>query len=121
MQFLYKILIYLQALIWFCFGLFGKLLPADGRHQQIIEEIFNLNGAGLVTNLIGIGEIGLAVWIITFRFTKLTVILQIILILTMNVIEYTFADGLLLWGKWNLIFSIGFSAMIGINEFLIKK
>ena len=91
------------------------------RHRQIVAEILGDEHATLLTTLIGIAEIIMAIWIISGYRSRFNTILQVVVILTMNVIEYFIVPNLLLWGKFNAIFALLFILIILYNEFVINK
>ena len=117
----YKIINYLIALTWIVNGLYCKILNIVPRHQQIVSEILSSEYAGLLTKLIGIAEVLMAVWILSGYKSRINAVTQIILILTMNVIEFIAVPELLLWGKLNLLFAILLAFVIYINEFYLNK
>ena len=121
----YKLPTYFIALVWLINGLFAKVLNFVPRHELIVQTIFqdflSLEMSFYLTKLIGIAEIILAIWILSGYKKRLIAILQIILVLTMNSIEFTLVDDLLLFGKWNLLIALFFSFFIYWNEFARKK
>lgn len=117
----YKIINYLIAIIWIVNGLYCKILNLVPRHQQIVSEILGREHAGLLTKLIGIAEMSMAVWILSGYKRRLNAIIQIIIVLTMNIIEFIAVPELLLWGKLNLLFAILLAFIIYFNEFYLNK
>lgn len=113
----YRIVNSLIATVWVAFGLFGKILPTDGRHEQIVAEILPFVNAELFTKLIGIGEIGLGILILTAFQSRKVALLQIALVLTMNVMEQLLAPQHLLFGSLNFLFSLSLCGLIYWNEF----
>jgi hypothetical protein len=91
------------------------------RHAEIVARILGTDYAHLLTILIGISEIGMAVWILSGILPKLNAISQITIVLTMNIIEFTLAPDLLLWGRANLIFALLFCILVYYNQFVVKK
>jgi len=63
----------------------------------------------------------MAVWVLCGKYSKLNVIVKAIVILTMNILEFTFSPELLLWGRMNLVFACLFVFFILWNEFKLKK
>ena len=102
----------IQAMVWICFGLFGKLLPTQGRHEQIVETIFGLADAKQMITIIGIGEVCLALLILSGMWRKQLAIFQIVVVLSMNVIELHFAKQFLLFGVGNLVLAVIFCLFI---------
>ena len=118
-----KLSIYLISLVWLSNGLFCKVLNYVPRHQEIVKEILCLDNPStyIVTKLIGFSEVLMAIWIISRIKSKINAILQIIIILTMNILEFTVVPNLLLWGKWNSVFALLFCVFIYFNEFILNK
>lgn len=114
---------YIIALVWLINGLFCKVLNYVPRHQEIVKEILCLENpsANVLTKLIGFSEILMAIWIVSRVQSKTNAIFQIIIILTMNVLEFSLVPDLLLWGKWNAVFAILFCLFIYFNEFILNK
>lgn len=116
-----SIFTYLIATVWLVNGLFCKILNLVPRHQQIVTEILGDEYAFILTKLIGVSEVLLAVLVlISFRSRQLAVF-QILIILTMNVLENLIAPHLLLWGRFNLLFAIAFSSFMYWFEFKYKS
>ena len=118
---LYNLINYLIALVWLINGLFFKVLHLVPRHEQIVSKILGEQYASILTVFIGFLEIGMAIWILSGIKRRLNVFFQIIIIIIMNIIEFSIASELLLWGKLNLLFAILFSSIIYLNEFHFKK
>ncbi len=118
-----KLCLYLIALIWLVNGLFCKILDYVPRHQEIVKEILCLDNpsAHILTKLIGYFEVLMAIWIVSRIKPKLNAITQIVIILTMNILEFTLVPDLLLWGKWNSVFALLFCVFIYYNEFILNK
>ena len=118
---LYKTLTYLIATIWFVNGLFCKVLNLVPRHQQIVSEILGAEHSTLFTKLIGISEILMALWIVSGIKSRFNTIAQILIIATMNTMEFILVPDLLLWGKYNSLFAALFIAIIFSNEFVLHS
>ena len=118
---IYKTLTYSIAAVWFVNGLFCKVLNLVPRHQQIVSEILGTEHATLFTKLIGFSEIGMSLWIISGIKSRLNSITQILIIATMNSMEYILVPDLLLWGKYNSLFAGIFISIIFFNEFVLHK
>lgn len=115
-----RIITILIAAVWLANGLFCKILNFVPRHQQIVKEILGDEYAFVLTKLIGISEVMLAVLVILNFRSRQLVIFQILIIITMNVLENLIAPHLLLWGRFNLLFAIGFSIFLYWFEFRYK-
>jgi uncharacterized membrane protein YphA (DoxX/SURF4 family) len=120
---IYKILTYCIAAVWIANGLFCKVLDLVPRHQEIVERITNVDrpSAAYLTILIGISEIIMAVWIVSGYRTTLNAITQIIVVATMNTLEFILVPDLLLWGKLNSLFAFLFVLVVFFNEFYLNK
>ncbi len=119
----YKFIIikYFIATVWLANGLFCKVLNFVPRHEEIAARILGSEHARFYTILIGISEISMACWIILNKWSKLNAAIQIIVIATMNILEFFLAPDLLLWGKANAIFAALFILLIYYNEFHLHK
>lgn len=93
------------AAVWLINGLVCKVLHLVPRHEAIVARILGPVYAGPLTKLIGLAEIGMAIWVLSGRYVRLSVAMQIALVLTMNVLEFLLAPDLLLWQQLNLPFA----------------
>lgn len=118
---LHKTLTYLIALIWFVNGLFCKVFNLVPRHQEIVETILHLENGRPLTIAIGLAETLMAIWILSGYRSRISAILQITVIATMNILEAILALELLLWGHWNGVFAFLFILVIYANVFHLKK
>ena len=109
------------AIVWIANGLLCKVLNLVPRHQQIVGRILGEQHSRLLTILIGLSEIVMAVWILSGYKPKLNTILQILIVATMNIIEYILVPDLLLWGKFNSLFAFLFILIVYFNEFYFNK
>jgi Ca2+/Na+ antiporter len=116
-----QLLNYLIATVWLINGLFCKVLNFVPRHQEIVAQILGNNNARLFTFLIGLSEIIMTIWIISQKWTRINAIIQILVITTMNMLEFLLVPNLLLWGKVNTIFAFLFILIIYYKEFRLKK
>ena len=105
------------GMVWLINGLFCKVLNLVPRHQEIVGRILNIDHPRFLTALIGLAEVGMAVWVLSNFWSRLNAIIQMIIIATMNTLEFFFAPDLLLWGKANAIFAFLFIILIGYKEF----
>lgn len=117
----YKVIKFCSAIVWLINGLYCKLLNQVPRHEMIVWRILHTNGTTLFTKLIGVAEITMFIWILSNYKSKLNAITQIIVIGTMNILEFVMAPDLLLWGKMNIIFAALFMLLIAFNEFVLNK
>ncbi len=120
---IHKILTYCIAAVWIVNGLFCKVLGFVPRHEEIVERITTVDrpSAAYLTILIGISEIIMAVWILSGYKSRLNAIAQIIIVATMNTLEFLLAHDLLLWGKLNAFFAFLFMVVVYYTEFNLHK
>jgi hypothetical protein len=107
---------YFIAAVWMVNGLFCKVLDLVPRHEAIVSRILHTNNARPLTLLIGLAEIGMAMWIISGVYKRFNVLAQILVIATMNSLEFFLAPDLLLWGRANALFAFAFITLIYLNE-----
>tara|TARA_R110002020_G_scaffold97708_2_gene233158 strand:+ start:4342 stop:4656 length:315 start_codon:yes stop_codon:yes gene_type:complete len=91
------------------------------RHQQIVADILGAGHSRLLTIIIGILEIGMAIWILTKYRSKLNAIAQMIIVGAMNILEFIWTPELLLWGKLNSVFALMFIALVYYKEFVLGR
>ncbi len=118
---IHRLLTYCIASIWIANGLFCKVLNLVPRHQQIIENILGNEHSRLLTIAIGFLEILMAIWILSNYKTRLNAIVQIIMIATMNTLEFFLVPDLLLWGRFNAIFAFILILVVYLNEFYLNR
>ena len=118
---LHKTLTYLIAAVWIINGLVCKVLTFVPRHKEIVERILGGESSESLTILIGFSEIVMGIWILTEFKSKLNAVVQMTLVTTMNILEFTLAPDLLLWGKYNLVFALLFIALVYYNEYVLNK
>ncbi len=116
-----KLLTYFIATVWFANGLFCKVLNLVPRHQEIVSRILGADYSRILTTLIGLSEIFMAIWILSKIKTRLNTIVQIVIIATMNALEFILVPELLLWGKLNSLFAFIFILIVYFNEFYLNK
>jgi len=117
----HKLLNYFIAIVWIANGLFCKVLNLVPRHQQIVGQILGEEHSRPLTLLIGVSEIGMAIWILSGFWTRINAVTQILVIATMNILEFVLVPNLLLWGKANSIFAFMFIVLIYYNEFYLNR
>jgi hypothetical protein len=111
----------LIASVWLVNGLVCKVLNLVPRHEQIVARILGESYSRQLTVLIGVSEIVLAIWVLMRFRSKLSAIIQITLVASMNIVEFILAPDLLLWGKFNSLFALLFIGLIYYNEFVLNK
>jgi len=115
-----KLLNGLIAAVWLVNGLFCKILNGVPRHQEIVARILGSDHAALFTKGIGFAEIAMAVWIVSGYLSRLNIIAQVLIIATMNMLEFMLVPDLLLWGRFNLLFAFLFIGVIIFNHYYLK-
>ena len=109
---MYRLLPITLALVWLTNGLYCKVLNLVPRHQEIVAAILGPAHARELTVLIGLSEIVMACWIVSGYRPRLAAGLQIGVVLLMNLLEVTLVPELLLWGRWNGVFALGFTGVV---------
>jgi len=120
-QNLHRILTILISLVWLVNGLVCKVLNLVPRHQQIVSEILGYEHSRLLTILIGLAEVVMAIWIMSKYKSKNNAAIQIIIVATMNLLEFILVSELLMWGKMNSIFAFVFISIVWYNEFVLNQ
>jgi hypothetical protein len=106
--------------VWVINGLICKILNLVPRHQQIVGAILGNEHAVLFTKAIGVLEILMAIWMVTGYKFRLAALIQIIVIAAMNCIEFVLTPGLLLFGRYNVLFAILLILVIYFNAFEVR-
>ena len=109
------------ASVWFINGFACKILNLVPRHEQIVATILGDEYSRILIILIGISEVGMAIWVLSKFKSRISAMTQIILVMTMNILEFTLAPNLLLWGQYNIMFAMLFILLVWYNEFAISK
>ena len=107
--------------MWLVNGLICKLLNLVPRHQQIVARILGAEHADFVTKTIGVLEILMAFLVLSRMFSKLCTAFQILLVFTMNVIEFYLAPDLLLFGQMNFLVALVFICILVLNQSLYNR
>lgn len=110
----------LISLVWLINGLFAKVLGFVPRHQEIVAKILGNGISFIAVKVIGVLEIGMFIWVISRKYSRLAAIMQIAVVLTMNVLEYIIAPELLLFGRLNIVIAVFFVSVVYFNEFILK-
>jgi hypothetical protein len=103
------------ALVWVMFAILGKLFPVTSTHQEIVARVFGESLSGPLIIFIGVGELCIAVWILSGIARRLCGWFQIIAVVTMNCIELAMASDILLWGRLNGLFALLFALVVYVN------
>lgn len=118
---MHRLLTYFIALVWLINGLYCKVLDGVHRHEQIVGRILSETYSRELIVTIGLLEIGMMIWVLSGIKTKLNAISQILLVVTMNILEFILVPDLLLWGRVNAIFAAFFVVLVYYNEFSLRK
>lgn len=116
-----KILRYLIATVWLTNGLLCKVLHLVPRHEQIVARILGNEYARPLTICIGLAEIVMAFWVLSRIQSRLNAIAQIVIVATMNFLEFMLVPDLLLWGRFNAAFAAIFILLVFYNEFIVNR
>lgn len=116
-----RLLDYGITTVWIANGLFCKVLDLAPRHRGIVERILGDDQASLITKIIGFSEILMAVWILSRMARRLNALTQIVIIATMNILEFILVPDLLLWGRANAFFAFLFVVLIYYKEFHLEQ
>lgn len=111
---------YIFAAVWVANGLVCKVLDIVPRHREIVARILGEDHALALTRLIGVGEIGIAVWILSDIKARWSAWAQIAAVMTMNVIEFFLVPDLLLFGKLNFLVALAYVALVARAELFAK-
>jgi len=106
------------AAVWLANGLLCKVLHLVPRHEAIVARILGPTYAAPLTRAIGVAEIGMAVWVASGRWLRLCAATQILLIVTMNALEFGLAADLLLWHQFNSVFAGLFALVVYYHGFI---
>jgi uncharacterized protein YqjF (DUF2071 family) len=87
------------AAVWLVHGLYNKLLGGSSRHLAIVQAVPGLDGTvgEVALASVGVLEVAVALWVLSARAPLLCAATQTVALLSMNIIELTFARDLLLW------------------------
>lgn len=87
------------ASVWLVHGMYNKLLGGSPRHLAIVQSVPGLGGAigARVLATVGVCEVVAAIWILSGWKPRACAAAQTMALLSMNVLELTYARHLLLW------------------------
>ncbi len=118
---LHKTITIFIALVWIVNGLLCKVLNLVPRHEEIVANILGDEYSRTLTILIGLAEIVMAIWVLSRFQSKLNAVIQILVVGTMNILEFILVPELLLWGKFNALFALFFLIIVYYNEFKLNS
>lgn len=107
----------LFALVWFANGLGCKILDLVPRHRAIVGRILGETHALTLTRSIGLAEIVMGLWVFSQWKWRWSATAQITVVGTMNVIEFTLAPDLLLFGRWNAVVALAYASVVAYAGF----
>ena len=101
------------AAVWLLHGLYNKLLGGSARHLAIVQSVPGLEGVAgqRVLTAVGFGEVAIALWVLSGWRPRVCAATQTVALLSMNVLELTFARDLLLWPAGLLPLNLAFLAL----------
>jgi len=117
---LHNLLTILISLVWLINGLYAKLLEFVPRHQEIVAKILGNEISFAAVKVIGVLEICMFLWVISKRYSRFAAVTQIVIVLTMNLLEFFLTPELLLFGRFNILIALVFVSVVYVNEFIIK-
>ena len=104
------------ALVWGINGLWCKVLGGVPRHEAIVARVVDtatdIVGLDLDAAAAAAAAGVLVVWFVSGRWVRLNAAAQVVIVMTMNVIEQLLAPELLLFGPWNFLWASCFSAAV---------
>lgn len=103
------------AAVWVLFAVYGKLVPLTPTHQQIVARVFGEAASSRLTHMIGLGELLIAVWVLSGIRKQWCGWFQIVAVTTMNCIELLIASDILMWGNLNGLFALIFVLLVYWN------
>lgn len=108
---------YAFALVWLLNGLYAKIFGLVPRHRDIVARVVGETYADELTLAIGVAEVLFAVWIASGRRAHAAAVLQIVGVMSMNVIEFVLVPDLLLWGRLNILFALAYVWLVYMHTF----
>jgi hypothetical protein len=104
----------LLAAVWLVHGVYNKLLGGSPRHLAIVQAVPGLEGAAGVRMLVAVGvvEVAIAAWMLSRRAPRWCAAVQTVLLLSMNVVELTYARDLLLWPAGLVPLNLAFLGLV---------
>jgi hypothetical protein len=109
------------ASVWGVNGFFCKVLNMVPRHELIVARILGPEFSKPLTTAIGMSEVMMAIWILSGIKSRLNTAAQVLLIASMNTLEFILAPDLLLWGRANALFAVLFIGVILLNQRVFGK
>ena len=107
--------------MWFVFGFIFKVLDLVPHHRMIVAAILGEEVASTITPLIGVAEIGIAVWILSGLCPRTCAAVQTTALVTMNTWELLFARHLLLAPIPMVCLNIAFLGIVWYNALILSN
>ena len=89
--------------VWVFHGLYSKLLNGFPRHREIVSRVVGEDLATPVTKLVGVGEVLLGLWTWSGRARKACATTQTAALASMNTLEVSRANDLLISARGMLL------------------
>ena len=118
---LHNILTFLISTVWLVNGLFCKILNLVPRHREIVARILVEEHSLVLTKTIGTLEILIAFCVFSRIKVRICTLFQVVLVATMNVIEFILTPDLLLFGRLNIFVATIFIAVLVLNDQLYHR
>ena len=100
------------AIVWLVNGVWSKILDGVPRHREIVARILGDDHSLALTQLIGIGEVALALWILSGIQWKWSCAAQVCAVALMNFIEFFLAPDLLMFGRFNSLIALAYISLV---------
>jgi hypothetical protein len=100
------------AIVWLVNGIWCKILDSVPRHREIVARILGEEHSLLLTRMIGVGEVVMALWILTGIRWKWSCAAQIAAVAVMNVIEFLVVPDMLLFGRFNSLVALAYIMVV---------
>lgn len=111
------LLTYAIAAVWVVNGLYCKIFGCVPRHEEIVARILGPAFAPQLTVTIGVLEVLMAVWILSGIRPRWSLFAQVVIVATMNLLEFFLAPDLLLFGRMNLAVAAGFICVLLLHGY----
>ena len=105
---------------WLVHGLYNKLLGGAPRHLQIVQATPGLDGAAgeYAVAAVGLAEVAIAVCVLSGYTPRVCAATQTAALLSMNLVELTFARHLLLWPAALLPANVAFLGLAWVGALI---
>ena len=107
----------LFAAVWLVNGVWCKIMDGVPRHREIVARLLGDEHSLLLTRMIGLGEVCMAVWILSGIRWKWSCAAQIAAVAVMNIIEFIMVPDLLLFGRFNSLVALAYIMIVAWTGF----